>query len=156
MLADNFRPVFNCIVIVACPHFRNAFPITTFYFIYFNHSVDKAPGEGPSKEVRDTGFFWINYVARGDVDGKEVVCRGKVGSDKGDFGYSETAKVGGGGGGRECEPRSFFFYTLSSCAYLLVLLERAFAKYDGILIVQTGVVVRIMIMVRTFFFFFNV
>ena len=27
------------------------------------------------------------------MDGKEAVCRGKIGSDKGDCGYKETAKV---------------------------------------------------------------
>lgn len=53
-----------------------------------------APGEGPSKEVRDNGYFWINYFAKGtSADGTEVVCRGKVGSDKGDSGYKETAKA---------------------------------------------------------------
>lgn len=45
--------------------------------------------------MRDTGFFWIDYYASGtNQEGKEVVCRGKVGSDKGDPGYKETAKVG--------------------------------------------------------------
>ncbi|CAM9235192.1 unnamed protein product [Ectocarpus sp. 4 AP-2014] len=53
-----------------------------------------APGEGPSKEVRDSGFFWIDFLASGrSEDGKDVVCRGKVGSDKGDCGYKETAKM---------------------------------------------------------------
>lgn len=52
-----------------------------------------APGEGPSKETRDNGFFWIDYIAKANVDGKEIACRGKVGSDKGDCGYKETAKV---------------------------------------------------------------
>ncbi|CAM9970325.1 unnamed protein product [Scytosiphon promiscuus] len=53
-----------------------------------------APGEGPSKELRDTGFFWIDYFAKGQsTDGKEIVCRGTVGSDKGDCGYKETAKM---------------------------------------------------------------
>lgn len=52
-----------------------------------------APGEGPSKETRDNGFFWIDYIAKANVEGKEVACRGKVGSDKGDCGYKETAKV---------------------------------------------------------------
>lgn len=56
--------------------------------------LPEAPGEGPSKEDRDTGFFWIDYRASGKTqDGKEVVCRGKVGSDKGDCGYKETGKV---------------------------------------------------------------
>ena len=53
-----------------------------------------APGEGPSKKVRDTGYFWIDFSASGKTqDGQKVVCRGKVGSDKGDAGYKETAKV---------------------------------------------------------------
>eukprot|EP00752_Nemacystus_decipiens_P006893 g6191.t1 len=53
-----------------------------------------APGEGPSKEVRDNGFFWIDYHASGKTqEGKEVVCHGKVGSDKGDPGYKETGKM---------------------------------------------------------------
>lgn len=57
-------------------------------------SASEAPGEGPSKEERDTGFFWIDYHASGKTnEGKEVVCRGKVGSDKGDCGYKETGKV---------------------------------------------------------------
>lgn len=44
--------------------------------------------------MRDNGYFWINFLASGrSEDGKEVVCRGKVGSDKGDCGYKETAKV---------------------------------------------------------------
>lgn len=56
--------------------------------------MNTAPGEGPSKETRDNGFFWIDFFAKGQLsDGKEVVCRGTVGSDKGDPGYKETAKV---------------------------------------------------------------
>ena len=35
-----------------------------------------APGEGPSKETRDNGYFWIDYTAKAQVDGEEIVCIG--------------------------------------------------------------------------------
>ena len=52
-----------------------------------------APGEGPSKETRDNGYFWIDYTAKAQVDGEEIVCIGRAGSDKGDCNYKESAKV---------------------------------------------------------------
>lgn len=55
-----------------------------------------APGEGPSKDTRDNGYFWIDFIAKAQVDGKDIVSRGKAGSDKGDCNYKETAKVKNG------------------------------------------------------------
>lgn len=43
----------------------------------------------------DNGFFWIDFIAKARANGKDVVCRAKIGSDKGDPGYKETAKVCG-------------------------------------------------------------
>jgi len=54
-----------------------------------------APGKGPSKEVMEKGYFWIDVFAKARADGKDVVCRAKIGSNKGDPGYMETAKVSG-------------------------------------------------------------
>lgn len=52
-----------------------------------------APGEGPPREVREKGYFWIDLYAKGHADGKEVMIRGVAGSHHGDGGYTETAKV---------------------------------------------------------------
>ncbi|CAN0164556.1 unnamed protein product [Ascophyllum nodosum] len=52
-----------------------------------------APGEGPSKEVRDSGFFWIDFIAKARAGEKDIICRAKIGSDKGDPGHKETAKM---------------------------------------------------------------
>ena len=52
-----------------------------------------APGEGPSIELMNSSYFWIDFIAKARVEGKDVVCRAKIGSDKGDGGYKETAKV---------------------------------------------------------------
>ena len=69
------------------------FPVT-IHVVRNYIQQSEAPGEGPSKEDRDNGFFWIDYLASGKTQqGEEVVCRGKVGSDKGDCGYKETGKV---------------------------------------------------------------
>lgn len=67
--------------------------VTTTTTAYENK---QAPGEGPSKEERDNGYFWIDYIAKAQVDGKDIVCRGEAGSDKGDGNYKETAKVNSG------------------------------------------------------------
>lgn len=53
------------------------------------------PDEGPSKEIVDNGFFWIDVIAKVRVWGTDVVCRAKIGSDKGDPAYNETVKVCG-------------------------------------------------------------
>ncbi len=51
------------------------------------------PGEGPSKEDRDNGFFVVRLIAKGQTDdGREVELRGRVEGKK-DPGYGETAKM---------------------------------------------------------------
>ncbi|KAG5190508.1 hypothetical protein JKP88DRAFT_298840 [Tribonema minus] len=47
-------------------------------------------GDGPTQEQRDSGFFWVNLEGKG-ADGTRVA--GVVGSDHGDCGYKETAKM---------------------------------------------------------------
>lgn len=52
------------------------------------------PGQGPSRAVRDAGYFWVKL--RGQISDQEGECHHvvvKVGSDKGDGGYKETAKM---------------------------------------------------------------
>ncbi|CAM9412960.1 unnamed protein product [Discosporangium mesarthrocarpum] len=66
------------------------FPPTRFLLKRF---VIPAPGQGPSKKARDEGYFWNNWVAKAGSGADEVVIRGVVGSDKGDPGYKETAKM---------------------------------------------------------------
>ncbi len=51
------------------------------------------PGEGPSKEQRERGFFVIRLVGKGrGGEGREVTLRGRV-EGKADPGYGETAKM---------------------------------------------------------------
>lgn len=51
------------------------------------------PGEGPSKEAREKGFFVVRLIAKGETrDGREVELRGRVEGKK-DPGYGETAKM---------------------------------------------------------------
>lgn len=50
------------------------------------------PGEGPSPEQREAGFFEMRVVARGKVDGKTVMLRGRIAGDK-DPGYGDTARM---------------------------------------------------------------
>ena len=38
-------------------------------------------------------FFWIDFIAKARAGEKDIICRAKIGSDKGDPGYKETAKV---------------------------------------------------------------
>lgn len=51
------------------------------------------PGQGPSREKREAGFFVIRLVAKGeDASGREVTLRGLV-EGQNDPGYGETAKM---------------------------------------------------------------
>lgn len=51
------------------------------------------PGEGPSKEARERGYFVIRLVGKGRTkDGAPVTLRGRV-EGKADPGYGETAKM---------------------------------------------------------------
>ena len=51
------------------------------------------PGEGPSEEAREKGFFVVRLIAKGETaDGREVELRGRVEGKK-DPGYGETAKM---------------------------------------------------------------
>lgn len=49
------------------------------------------PGEGPSAELRESGFFNIEFFARG-VDDSQAVIRARVTGDR-DPGYGSTAKM---------------------------------------------------------------
>mmetsp|Transcript_6881 Transcript_6881/g.11115 ORF Transcript_6881/g.11115 Transcript_6881/m.11115 type:complete len:504 (+) Transcript_6881:73-1584(+) len=52
------------------------------------------PGEGPTKEARDNGYFVFNLVGKGKTEaGAPVTLRAEVGSREGDGGYKETAKM---------------------------------------------------------------
>jgi short subunit dehydrogenase-like uncharacterized protein len=56
-------------------------------------TVLPAPGDGPSREKRDNGFFKIKLVGHGnDRGGAEVKLLGRV-EGKSDPGYGETAKM---------------------------------------------------------------
>jgi short subunit dehydrogenase-like uncharacterized protein len=48
------------------------------------------PGEGPSREIRESSYFWVNLIGKGE---NGVIVHGRVGSDKGDAGYQETSKM---------------------------------------------------------------
>ena len=51
------------------------------------------PGEGPSKEARDAGFFVVRFIAETEADGGAPVrISGRV-EGKSDPGYGETAKM---------------------------------------------------------------
>lgn len=51
------------------------------------------PGEGPSKEQRERGFFVIRLIGKGrSKDGAEITLRGRI-EGKADPGYGETAKM---------------------------------------------------------------
>ncbi|CAM9415860.1 unnamed protein product [Choristocarpus tenellus] len=50
-------------------------------------------GQGPSKETRDSGYFWVDFIAKAGSGADSLVVKGVVGSDKGDSGYKETAKM---------------------------------------------------------------
>jgi short subunit dehydrogenase-like uncharacterized protein len=51
------------------------------------------PGEGPSQEQRESGFFVMRLIARGlDKDGQPLTLYGRV-EGKQDPGYGETAKM---------------------------------------------------------------
>jgi short subunit dehydrogenase-like uncharacterized protein len=50
------------------------------------------PGEGPSEEERETGYFHFKLWGRGvGADGKEVTVLGKIDAPDGDCGYKQTA-----------------------------------------------------------------
>jgi short subunit dehydrogenase-like uncharacterized protein len=52
-----------------------------------------APGEGPSAEAREKGFFVVRLVGEGRAgDGAKVLLRGRV-EGKGDPGYAATARM---------------------------------------------------------------
>jgi len=59
-------------------------------------TVLPAPGEGPTKETRDRGFFVIHFIAEteGDADARDAPTRfrGRI-EGKSDPGYGETAKM---------------------------------------------------------------
>jgi short subunit dehydrogenase-like uncharacterized protein len=56
-------------------------------------TVLPAPGEGPSKEARDAGYFVVRFVAETEADGGAPVrISGRV-EGKSDPGYGETAKM---------------------------------------------------------------
>ena len=56
-------------------------------------TVLPAPGEGPSRELRDAGFFVVRFVAETEADGAAPVrIAGRV-EGKSDPGYGETAKM---------------------------------------------------------------
>ena len=51
------------------------------------------PGDGPSREAREAGFFVVRLVAKGtDADGRPLELRGTVKGQK-DPGYGETSKM---------------------------------------------------------------
>ncbi|MEO1334214.1 MAG: saccharopine dehydrogenase NADP-binding domain-containing protein, partial [Myxococcota bacterium] len=51
------------------------------------------PGEGPSREARENGFFVLRFVASGQTEaGTTIKLKGKVRGQK-DPGYGETAKM---------------------------------------------------------------
>ena len=53
------------------------------------------PGEGPSRETREAGYFVIRLIGKGrDRAGEPVTLRGKV-VGQADPGYGETAKMFG-------------------------------------------------------------
>ena len=52
-----------------------------------------SPGDGPSREQREAGYFVIRLIGKGrDRDGREVELRGRV-EGQADPGYGETAKM---------------------------------------------------------------
>ena len=56
-------------------------------------TVLPAPGEGPSPEARERGYFVVRLVGEGRAkDGTAVVLRGRV-EGKGDPGYAATARM---------------------------------------------------------------
>jgi short subunit dehydrogenase-like uncharacterized protein len=50
------------------------------------------PGEGPSQETRERGYFVIRLVGKGEADGHPLELRGRVEGTQ-DPGYGETAKM---------------------------------------------------------------
>eukprot|EP01068_Selenidium_serpulae_P015688 Selendium_serpulae@DN6233_c1_g1_i1.p1 len=63
-------------------------------FQFLVRKVLPKPGEGPSRELRDSGYFWMK--CRGEVrdaNGALHPILVRVGSDQGDGGYKETAKM---------------------------------------------------------------
>lgn len=57
------------------------------------HKLLPKPGEGPSREERENGFFVMRLIGKGqDKDGKEQLLYGRV-EGKQDPGYGETAKM---------------------------------------------------------------
>jgi short subunit dehydrogenase-like uncharacterized protein len=52
-----------------------------------------APGEGPSREERENGFFEIRLIGHGRTrDGAECTLRGRVEGQR-DPGYGETSRM---------------------------------------------------------------
>ncbi|MEO6418155.1 MAG: saccharopine dehydrogenase NADP-binding domain-containing protein [Polyangiaceae bacterium] len=56
-------------------------------------TVLPAPGEGPSKEARDNGFFVIRFLAETEADGGAPIRISARVEGKSDPGYGETAKM---------------------------------------------------------------
>jgi len=53
------------------------------------------PGQGPSRDMCDNGFFKFNIVGKGKAKGMDqpITLVGEVGSTEGDGGYKETSKM---------------------------------------------------------------
>lgn len=50
------------------------------------------PGQGPSEQVRDGGYFFLRMWGKGlDSKGEEVVVKGRIDAPDGDPGYKQTA-----------------------------------------------------------------
>jgi len=53
-----------------------------------------APGQGPSKEVMDKGYFHMKFWGRGTKpDGSEAIVRGGIQAPNGDPGYKQTSML---------------------------------------------------------------
>ena len=50
------------------------------------------PGQGPTPQQREAGFFDLRLLARGTTDAGTVVLRGRVAGDR-DPGYGDTARM---------------------------------------------------------------
>ncbi len=99
------------------------------------NTVLPAPGEGPSREKRDNGFFKIKLVGIGkDKSGAAVKLLGRV-EGKGDPGYSETAKMLSESAlclAKDSLPKAGGILTPASCmgSTLLERLRRAGMKFE--------------------------
>lgn len=66
------------------------FPITRWLLKF----ILPAPGQGPTEDIRENGFFKMHFWGRGSkATGESIIVKGGIDAFNGDPGYKQTAKM---------------------------------------------------------------